>query len=148
MKKKIQVVIEDKETHLITVSRGYAFNYLIQKKNARIPTKKQIKHIEMFQKVKKERKKINEIAIQETQKKLENIGKISIYKKMGDNQLIFGSVTDKEITKWIIEHTQINTNKVKIQIDDIKTIGVKNISLNIKQNATHSLKVNIIPVNI
>ena len=148
MKKKIQVIIDDKETNLITVSRGYAFNYLIRKKNARIPTKKQIKHIQMFQEVKQERNKINEIKIQETKKQLENIGKISVYKKAGDNGLIFGSITDKEITKWIVEHTKINTDKIKIKIDEIKTIGVQNIDISIKQNITQSLPVNIIPINI
>lgn len=148
MKKKIQIVVEDKETNLITVSRGYAFNYLMRKRNARIPTKKQIKHIEMFQQIKQEKNKINEIKIQETKKQLENIGKISIYKKTGDNGLIFGSITDKEITRWIIEHTKINTDKLKIKIDEIKTIGVQNVNINIKQNITQSLQVNIIPINI
>lgn len=148
MKKKIQVVIEDEETNLITVSRGYAFNYLIQEKNARIPTKKQIKHIKMFEKIKKEREKLDEIKVQETQKKLEEISKISVYKKTGENKLIFGSLTEKEIIKWIITHTKISKDKIKITFNDVKTIGVKSINVNIKQDINHSLQVNIIPVNI
>ncbi len=148
MKKKIQIILENKESELISVSRGYAFNYLIPKKNAKIPTKKQIKHIEMFQEIKRKREKINELKIQETQKKLQGIHKISIYKKMGENKLIFGSVTEKEIIKWMIEHTKINTEKVKIKISDIKTIGLQNINVSIKQNISQDLQINIIPVNI
>ena len=148
MKKKIQVIVDDKETNLLTVSRGYAVNYLIKQTNARIPTKKQIKHVEMFQNIKREKKKIGEIKIKETQKKLGEIGKISVYKKTGDNKVIFGSLTDKEISRWIIKHTQIDTEKIKIQINDIKTIGIKEISVNIKQNEAQNLQVNIIPINI
>nr|YP_009399389.1 ribosomal protein L9 [Kapraunia schneideri]ARW68995.1 ribosomal protein L9 [Kapraunia schneideri] len=148
MKKKIQLISKNQNNNLISVSRGYAFNYLIPTQKAEIPTKKQIKHMEMFQAIQKEKEKTQTKKLKETQEKLQSIGKISLYKKTGENKIIFGSVTDKDINQWITKNTNINTNKIKIKINNIKKIGKDELIVQLKQETLEKLQVNIIPINI
>ena len=148
MKKKIQLISKDQNNNLISVSRGYAFNYLIPTQKAEIPTQKQIKHIEMFQLIKKEKEKIQAKKLKETQEQLKRIRKISLYKKTGENKIIFGSVTDKDVNQWITNNTNININKIKIKINNIKKIGKNEVIVQLKQETLEKLQVNIIPINI
>nr|QVQ56826.1 ribosomal protein L9 [Erythrocystis saccata] len=148
MKKKIQIILHNQKQSLINVSKGYAFNYLIPKGKATIPTKKRIKHIEMFQQIDREKEKIHKVNIKRITKTLGNINKISITKKSGESNLIFGSITEKEISQWIFKYTYIEISKNQIKKDNIKEIGRTNLNININQNTSKELQINIIPVNI
>jgi len=154
MKKKIQVIItsdkfnKSEQGSISNVSRGYAFNYLIPNNYAQLPSKKRLKHIEMFNKIKSKRKKIYETKIRLFEKKIEQIGKISIYKKIGENYLIFGSITEKDIIKWISLNTNLELQKNKIKIPENKSAGTNEALIEIKQNKNIMLQINIIPINI
>nr|YP_009394426.1 ribosomal protein L9 [Leptosiphonia brodiei]ARW62988.1 ribosomal protein L9 [Leptosiphonia brodiei] len=148
MKKKIQIILNNETESLVSVSRGYAFNYLIPKGKATIPTKKKIKHLKMFHRINKEKQKIDEIRIKTVSKNLEEINKISIRKKRGESNLIFGSITDKEILKWLLQHTNLQIVKNQIKINNMKTIGKTNFNINLKENLNKELQLNIIPANI
>nr|YP_009395464.1 ribosomal protein L9 [Polysiphonia infestans]ARW64444.1 ribosomal protein L9 [Polysiphonia infestans] len=148
MKRKIQIIIREKNEYLISVARGHAFNYLIPKKNAQIPTKKRIKHLEMFQEIRTNKSEVNKVKIQKMINEVEKINKISIYKKRGGNQLIFGSITEKEISTWILTHTNLQIERSQINISEIKKTGIKDLTINIKKNISKKLQINIIPVNI
>nr|YP_009394841.1 ribosomal protein L9 [Polysiphonia elongata]ARW63403.1 ribosomal protein L9 [Polysiphonia elongata] len=148
MKKKVQIIIKDEKEYIVNVSRGYAFNYLIPQGKAIIPTKKKMRQIEMFQTINKEKQKINEIKIKKVRERLKEINKISIYKKSGENNLIFGSITEKEVSKWITKHTNLKIDKGQVKIPNIKKVGIENININIKNNIDEKLQINIIPANI
>lgn len=148
MKKKIQIILTNETESLVSVSRGYAFNYLIPTGKATIPTRKKIKHLKMFQLINKEKQKIDEIRIKTVSKNLEEINKISICKKTGENNLIFGSITDKEILKWLVQNTNLQILKSQVKINNIKEIGKANFHINLKQNLNQELQLNIIPANI
>nr|YP_010619937.1 Ribosomal protein L9 [Symphyocladia marchantioides]WAX03950.1 Ribosomal protein L9 [Symphyocladia marchantioides] len=154
MKKKVNVIFikdnlkQGKKGVLINVARGYAFNYLIPGKIAEIATPKKIKHIQMFAKIKIQQKEANQIETQLMQNNIKKINKISVYKKRGENNLIFGSVTEKEIIKWINKHTSLSINKIKIQVVDTKLIGIEDIKIQINPKIQVNIPVYIIPTNI
>lgn len=148
MKKKVQVILKDEKEYLVNVSKGYAFNYLIPRGKATIPTKKKMKQLEMFQKIKKEKQQNNELKIKKVRNRLQEVNKISIYKKLGENNLIFGSITEKEISKWITTHAGLKIDKGQIKIPNINQIGINNININVQHNVEEKLQINIIPANI
>nr|YP_009396686.1 ribosomal protein L9 [Vertebrata australis]ARW65872.1 ribosomal protein L9 [Vertebrata australis] len=154
MKRKIKLIVTSNNINknpkgsIINVSRGYAFNYLIPKKDAEIGTKKKIKHITMFESIKKKKQEIGEKRIQEITQKIKKISKISLYKKIGENNLIFGSVTEKDILKWIELHTNLAINKEQIKLPDIKTIGKMDAKIQLRQNLSENIQINVLPINI
>nr|YP_009393401.1 ribosomal protein L9 [Symphyocladiella dendroidea]ARW61963.1 ribosomal protein L9 [Symphyocladiella dendroidea] len=154
MKKKVDVILikddlkQGKKGVLVHVTRGYAFNYLIPSKIAEIATPKKIKQIQMFENIKIQQIEANQIETQLLQNNIEKINKISIYKKRGENNLIFGSVTEKEIIKWIKQYTNLSINKIKIQTVDTKSIGIKDIKININTKIQINIPIYIIPTNI
>lgn len=154
MKKKIQVIItsdkinKSEQGSISNVTRGYAFNYLIPNQYAQIPSKKRIKHIQMFNKIKNTRKKIQDTKTELFEKRIDQIEKISIYKKTGENYLIFGSAGEKDIIKWVSLNTNLKLQKTKIEIPENKSAGKIRTSLEIKKDKNIGLQTNIIPINI
>nr|YP_010619547.1 Ribosomal protein L9 [Xiphosiphonia pinnulata]WAX03560.1 Ribosomal protein L9 [Xiphosiphonia pinnulata] len=154
MKKKVDVILiknnlkQGKKGSLINVTRGYAFNYLLPSKIAEIATSKKIKHIQMFENVKIKQKAANEIETKLLQNNIEKIHKISVYKKRGENNLIFGSVTEKEVIKWINKYTNLSINKIKVQIAETKFIGIRDIKIQINSKVSINIPIHIIPTNI
>nr|YP_009395040.1 ribosomal protein L9 [Polysiphonia stricta]ARW63602.1 ribosomal protein L9 [Polysiphonia stricta] len=154
MKKKINLIVTKDNLHnltkgsLINVSRGYAFNYLIPNQIAEIASQGKIKHIQMFQEInkkKKEERNINEALLE---KNIKKIKKISIYKKKGENNLIFGSVTEKDIIKWITKYTNLKINKTQIKIIEAKSIGTSYIEINVNTKINTQIALELIPMNI
>nr|YP_009400003.1 ribosomal protein L9 [Tolypiocladia glomerulata]ARW69822.1 ribosomal protein L9 [Tolypiocladia glomerulata] len=154
MKRKITVIIKKNKNSqfskekIIKVSRGYAFNYLLPNNKGEIATKKKIKHIEMFNKIKQKKQEIDDVRINEIREKIKEIEKISLYKKIGENNFIFGSITDKEIKSWIENNTKIESEKLQIKLPEIKKIGLTEIEVQFKQNIIETIKLNILPINI
>nr|WMP11920.1 50S ribosomal protein L9 [Laurencia australis]WMP12132.1 50S ribosomal protein L9 [Laurencia australis] len=153
MKKKVQIIIKNnnfKKEHkgkIISVFRGYAFNYLIPNGLASLANKNQIKHYRMFSEIAKKEEEANSIAIKKIQSRIEQISKITIYKKIGHNKLMFGSVKEKDIINWIYKYTNIKFEKKQIQINDINNINISLINIQIKQNIVVTVKLCIMPYN-
>lgn len=154
MKKTINIIIKQQNSHLgpinscKTVALGYAFNYLIPKKLAEIATDGKIKHISMIHQKQVQRK--NEIYSKNLiiKKYLEKTKKINIRKKIGQNQQIFGKITENEISESIFYITGQTINKKQITLPQIKNIGIYNIAVNIEDTIYSYIKLQILPKNI
>nr|YP_010850708.1 ribosomal protein L9 [Lophurella hookeriana]WGH13408.1 ribosomal protein L9 [Lophurella hookeriana] len=154
MKKKVDVILIQnnltigKRGSVINVARGYAFNYLIPNKIAEIATNKKIKHIQMFENIAIQQKETSNIEIKLLKDNIQKIDSISIYKKKGENNFIFGSITEKDITKWINKYTNLLINKIQIKTLEIKLIGVTHMKIQINPKVNISIPLKIIPTNI
>nr|YP_010619160.1 Ribosomal protein L9 [Pterosiphonia complanata]WAX03173.1 Ribosomal protein L9 [Pterosiphonia complanata] len=154
MKKKVDIILakdnckQGKKGSLISVNHGYAFNYLIPNKIAEIATSKRIKHMKMLKNIKIKQKEVNQIKNELLQHNIEKIEKISVYKKKGENNLIFGNITEKEITKWINKYTKLSINKIEIKIIETKLIGIRKINIQVNPKITINIPIYIIPTNI
>nr|YP_009392137.1 ribosomal protein L9 [Periphykon beckeri]ARW60485.1 ribosomal protein L9 [Periphykon beckeri] len=154
MKKKVDVIIKTNnftkaiKGSIINVARGYAFNYLIPNKIAEVATNKKVKHIKMFESIKTKEEKAKQIKNKLLQNSIEKITSISIYKKKGENNLIFGSITEKDIMKWVSKNTNILINKTQIKTSDVKYIGKYEIKIEISSQISIKIPLNIIPTNI
>jgi len=128
---------------IVKVKAGYGRNYLIPKGIAIKATSKNKARLEHEQRV-IELKRAKQIKTAEDLKeKLEDIT-ITIPKKVGENEKLYGSVTKKEIVDALaknnlqIEKRQLELNK------PIKEIGVQNIDIKLTQGITAKLKVWIV----
>nr|YP_009395871.1 ribosomal protein L9 [Herposiphonia versicolor]ARW64851.1 ribosomal protein L9 [Herposiphonia versicolor] len=154
MKKRIEVILlqdkikKAKKGSIISVTRGYAFNYLIPNNIAEIATKKKIKHINKIENIFKDQEKAHEVKIQLLKKNIEKVRVISIHKKKGENNSIFGNITEREITKWITTYTKLIIQRIKIKDLNIKMIGKGEIEIEINQKIDVRLPIHIVPTNI
>ncbi len=76
---------------------------------------------------------------------LEKIRKIQIRKKIGQNQQIFGRITENEVIEKIVELTGLRLNKKQFKIPNIKEIGMYNISIKIQENINCIVQLQIVP---
>jgi large subunit ribosomal protein L9 len=112
-----------KKGEIVEVSRGYADNYLLPKKLARIATEDVIKTIKELEEVKKRKLE------KERQRALNLASKLKatrlvIKKKAGESGKLFGSITPKEIADALKSATGESIDKKSIVIDvPIKTLG-------------------------
>nr|YP_009295904.1 ribosomal protein L9 [Schimmelmannia schousboei]AOM64839.1 ribosomal protein L9 [Schimmelmannia schousboei] len=154
MKKNINIIVKKniaslgKKGDMKTVALGYALNYLIPNKMAEIATKGKIKHINMFKNIEQQKIQQNQYKAEKLKKDLDQITKISIKKKMGEQHQIFGSVTDKEILKLIFEYTGKQFEKKQLNIHDIKKSGLYFINIQILDNIQTQLKLHVVPEDI
>lgn len=115
-----------KKGEMVTTSDGYARNFLFPRKlaieaNAQAMT--ELKNRENAQKHKIEQEKA---ASNEAASKLG--GKtIKIVAKAGQNGKLFGSVTAKEIAETAKKQLDIDVDKRKITVDDIKAFGTYSV---------------------
>lgn len=154
MKKKINIILTKdyinigKKGKLVDVSAGYALNYLIPNKIAEIATSNKIKHLKMFEEIKNKQKKVNEINHNKIKKQLESIKKISINRKPGENNYIFGRITEKDISTHIFKYIHVKLDKKQIIMSNPKQLGAFDTHIQISTKMYLKLKLNILPVNI
>nr|YP_009392975.1 ribosomal protein L9 [Caloglossa intermedia]ARW61537.1 ribosomal protein L9 [Caloglossa intermedia] len=154
MSKKIKIILKKdcknigQKNNIAYVAKGYAINYLIPNQIAIFATKKTIQHFKKIELIEKHKIEENKKKIKELTIEINNIQKIIIFKKIGESQYIFGSVTDKDIIQKIVDYTGIQLDKKYIQIQNIKTIGRFSLEINLQYEGFCKIQVHILPVNI
>jgi large subunit ribosomal protein L9 len=142
------ILREDVETlgrmgDLVTVSDGYARNFLIPKKKAVQATTKSVKVLEhekrliadQARKVKKEH---------EVQAEKINATPITITVQVGEEGKLFGSVTNKDIAEALSkEGIEIDKRKILLE-DPLKEIGSFTIPIQIYHDVKAHLKVTLV----
>ncbi|NLA72743.1 MAG: 50S ribosomal protein L9 [Clostridiales bacterium] len=131
-----------KKGEKVTVSDGYARNYLIPRQlaaelNAQLVTELKNKEAAQAHKEEQELK-----AAEEHKEKLS--GKtLKITAKAGQGGKLFGSVTAKEIAAEIKNQFEIDVDKRKITVEDIKAFGTYEIDVKIHTKVTASLYITV-----
>ena len=154
MKKKIKIILlkdktkKEKKGSIINVARGYAFNYLIPNNIGEIATKNKIKHLKMIQNIIKDKRRENETEMQMLKNNIEKVKQISIYKRKGENNYIFGNITEKDVIRWFNKYTNLKIKKIKIQNFKNKIIGIGKIEVEIDKKISINIPIYIAPINI
>ena len=132
---------------IVTVKDGYARNFLLPKKLAREATPGNLKGVEQ------ERKKWAALAQQEkndAQKAADSVKglKITIQKRVGENNHLFGSVTANEIAD-ALEAKGINVDKRRIELaHSIKDAGVHDVDVRLHREVTARIQVEVVPLGV
>ncbi len=122
---------QGKKDEIITVSDGYARNYLIPKKLAAEADAKILNDIKNKEAAKQRKIELEKKAAKETAEKLQGvIVKIKI--QQGADGKFYGSVTNKDSAEALLEQHGIEIDKRKLVINDpIKAYGTYTVDAKI-----------------
>ena len=147
MAKRVQVVLTEnisslgKDGDLVDVAPGYARNFLFPAGKAVNVTPSVLKQIER----KREKQKIAAEKIKKEaldfKTALKTIGRFTIKKQVGEDGVLFGTVTNGDVAEAIKASTKKDIDRRNIQVPDIHTLG--SYTVNIKLHQEVSAEVNI-----
>lgn len=125
---------------IVNVAPGYARNYLLPRNLALPATGSNLKEFE-HQKRLMESKRAKRVKESETVKaKLENIS-CSIAKKVGENDKLFGSVTNQDIEKAFSNEGFTIDKKDILLTEPIKALGVYTVPIRVFEDVIANTKV-------
>lgn len=131
---------------IVTVSDGYANNFLIPRKLAIPADADTINAANIKKQAQKHRIEVQRKNAKALAADMSNYT-VKVYSKCGENGRLFGSITGKEISAALKEQYDINLDKKKIRIDDpIKTVGVYTVGAHMFEQTDAKFKVEVLPL--
>ncbi|MDR1464003.1 MAG: 50S ribosomal protein L9 [Oscillospiraceae bacterium] len=111
-----------KKGELVSVSDGYARNFLFPRKLAAEASAQALNELKNRENAKQHKMETELAAAKEAAAQLE--GKtVRIHARAGSQGRLFGSVTAKEVAEEIARELGVETDRRKITMEDIKTFG-------------------------
>jgi large subunit ribosomal protein L9 len=127
---------------VVTVKDGYANNFLFPKGLAVMATASNIKILEENNRQgAKRREKLKEDALSMSEK-LKDLT-ITIATKAGANGKIFGSITPLQVSQ-ALKTKGFEIDRRKIEIDDVKTLGTYQATVNLHREVTVNISVEVV----
>ncbi|BAZ53823.1 50S ribosomal protein L9 [Nostoc sp. NIES-4103] len=150
MAKRVQLVLNQdisklgKLGDLVEVAPGYARNYLIPQKLATHATPGILKQVERRRE--QERQRQLELKQQALEQKaaLEKIGSLKIAKQVGENEAIFGTVTNQEVADAIQAATNQEIDRRGITIPDIGKLGTYKADIKLHSEVTAQIDIEVV----
>ncbi len=125
---------------IVTVSNGYARNFLIPRRLGEPASHQSISAVEYQQRLLEKKKVAQRQSGMDLAKKIEEFS-LSISRKVGKNDKLFGSVTSHDIAERLVAGG-IAVNKGMIQLEEsIKDLGVHSVSVKMHGSVVATLKV-------
>jgi large subunit ribosomal protein L9 len=145
----IEVILKEHVEHLgnrgqiVKVASGYARNFLFPRNLALAVTEENKRQIER-ERVKAEAKEAEEIkAATALAATLEGLD-VSIARRVGENDVLYGSVTTGDIADALAAR-DVTVDRRKIQLTDpLKTLGEHTVGVKLHREITAQLKVRIV----
>jgi large subunit ribosomal protein L9 len=153
MAKRVQLVLTQdinklgRNGDLVEVAPGYARNYLLPQGMAVRTTPGILKQVERRREA--ERQRLLELKKEaEAQKAaLEKAGRLSISKQVGENDAIFGTVTNQDVADAIQSATNIEIDRRTITVPEIHKLGSYKIDLKLHPEVTATVDIQVVPLN-
>ena len=134
---------QGKKGELVTVSDGYARNFLFPRKLAQEATADNVNTMRMNDKAKREKEQKAREEAAELSVKLRELT-LTVWAKGGGAGRLFGSVTSQEIADALKEQEKIELDKRKIVIDEpIKMVGLYTVKVKLGFEINAPLKVEV-----
>ena len=145
----MEVILRDhveklgKRGEIVIVSDGYARNYLLPRKLALPATEGNRKHVERERKIMETREAEEKSQAEAIASRLATID-ITIARRVGDTEQLYGSVTATDIAEFLkTKGFEIDRRKL-ILPEPIKTIGEHDVPLKLHREVTAPLKVKVV----
>jgi large subunit ribosomal protein L9 len=145
----MEVILRDhveklgKRGEIVKVSNGYARNYLLPRKLALPATAGNKKHVERERKIMETREAEEKSQAEAIASRLLTVD-ISIARRVGDTEQLYGSVTAADIAEFLkTKGFEIDRRKL-ILPEPIKTIGEHDVPLKLHREVTAPLKVKVV----
>ncbi len=150
MAKRVQLVLNQdvsklgRSGDLVEVAPGYARNYLIPKKLAVHATPGSLKVVERKREQERQRQLELKQQSQEIKAILENVGSFTIAKQVGEEEAIFGTVTDREVAAVIQEVTGKEVDRRGITLPDIGHLGTYQAEIKLHPEVTATVDIQVV----
>ena len=145
----MEVILKEHVEHLgrrgeiVKVADGYARNYLLPRKLALAVTEENKRQIER-EKVRAEAKDAEELKDARALGTKVEKAEISIARRVGEGDALFGSVTSADIADALAAR-DITVDRRKIQLaEPLKTLGEHTVAVKLHREVTTNLKVRVI----
>ncbi len=146
----IEVILREHVEHLgsrgeiVKVADGYARNYLFPRKLALAVTEENKRQVER-DRAKAEAKESEERQVAEAMgKRLESLD-LSIARRVGEHETLYGSVTSADIAEALLAQ-DFTVDRRKVQLPDpLKTLGEHVVPVKLHRDVTAQLKVKVVP---
>ncbi len=134
---------QGKKGEMVTVSDGYARNFLFPRKLAQEATADNVNTMRMNDKAKREKEQKAREEAAELSARLRDLT-LTVWAKGGGAGRLFGSVTSQEIAEALKAQEQVELDKRKIVIDEpIKTVGLYTVKVKLGFEINAPLKVEV-----
>jgi large subunit ribosomal protein L9 len=145
----MEVILRDhveklgKRGEIVKVSDGYARNYLLPRKLALPATAGNKKHVERERKIMETRESEEKAQAEAIASRLSTID-ITIARRVGETEQLYGSVTAADISEFLkTKGFDIDRRKL-ILPEPIKTLGEHDVPLKLHRDVTAPLKVKVV----
>lgn len=136
-----------KSGEIITVSDGYARNFLFPKGLAQVADAQNLNAARIRQGAEQHKKDVAKQNARDLADSMSGLT-VKIYAKAGDNGKLFGSITVQEIVDGLKQQYNIDVDKKKIRVKDpIKTLGITEVGAHMYEDADAKFKVEVLPLS-
>lgn len=150
MVKRVQLVLNQdvsklgRSGDLVEVAPGYARNYLLPRGLAVHTTPGILKQVERRREA--ERQRLLELKKEaEAQKAaLEKAGRLAISKQVGENEAIFGTVTNQDVAEAIQSASGLEIDRRGISVPDIHKLGSYKVEIKLHPEVTASVDIQVV----
>ena len=125
---------------IVSVSDGYARNFLFPKKMAKEATSENLNAASQKLAARQHQKNVEKQNAVETAEKLRTMT-VHVKAKTGGKERLFGAVTAKEVAAALLEEHGIEIDKRKFMMDNIKELGEYTIGVKVYADVATDLKV-------
>ena len=149
MAKRVQVVLTEtisslgRDGDVVDVAPGYARNFLFAFGKAVNVTPAVLKQIEK----KREKEKILAEKIKQEafdfKTALKTIGRLNIKKQVGEDGVVFGTVTNGDVAEAIEAATKKEIDRRDIQVPDIHTLGSYSVQIKLHQDVHAEVNIEV-----
>lgn len=150
MAKRVQLVLNQdisklgKYGDLVEVAPGYARNYLIPKKLASHVTPGLLKQVERRREIERQRQLELKQQAEGQKTTLENISAYSIAMQVGENEAIFGKVTNQDIADAVKAATGVEVDRRSIEFPDINHLGTYQASIKLHTDVVAKINIQVV----
>ena len=128
---------------IVKVADGYARNYLLPRKLALPASEGNKRHVERERRIMETREAEEKGQAEAIASRLSAV-EITIARRVGDTEQLYGSVTAADIAEYLkAKGFEVDRRKL-VLADPIKTIGEHNVPLKLHRNVTVPLKVKVV----
>jgi len=149
MAKRVQVVLTEsisslgKDGDVVDVAPGYARNFLFPTGKAVNVTPSVLKQIER----KREKEKIAAEKIKQEaldfKTALKTIGRFTIKKQVGEDGVLFGTVTNGDVAEAIKASAKKDIDRRDIQVPDIHSLGSYTVQIKLHQEVSAEVNIEV-----
>ncbi len=149
MAKRVQVVLTEtisslgRDGDIVDVAPGYARNFLFPMGKAVNVTPSVLKQIDR----KREKEKLAAAKIKQEaldfQTALKTIGRFTIKKQVGEDGVLFGTVTNGDVAEVIKDSTKKDIDRRDIQVPDIHSLGSYIVKIKLHPEVNAEVKIEV-----